>query len=90
MNFGSCNTFQQIFLEVFTLSAFSDRLLLLRNQNLVRQADVASAAGVTVRGYQYYEKAVKEPTLSVLVSIADFYNVSIDYLVGRSDDPARR
>lgn len=42
----------------------------------------------TVRAYQLYKAVCSEPTLSALVRIADFYGVSLDYLVGRSDDPA--
>ena len=71
------------------MSAFSERLLAIRTERNARQSDVAAAAGVSVRGYQYYEKGVKEPTLSVLISLADFFGVSLDYLCGRSDDPAR-
>lgn len=40
--------------------------------------------------YQYYEYGRSEPTASVLISLADFLDVSLDYLVGRSDEPGRR
>lgn len=72
------------------MPAFPERLVLLRQEKHIRQADAAAAAGVSVRGYQYYEKAVKEPTLSVLVALADYFDVSLDYLVGRSDVAERR
>lgn len=35
--------------------------------------------------YVRYERGEREPTASALVQIADFYGVSLDYLVGRSD-----
>ena len=35
-----------------------------------------------------YENARRFPRLSVLVSIADYFNISIDYLLGRTDNPA--
>lgn len=72
------------------MSAFSENLVAIRKAKNIRQTDAASAAGISVRGYQYYEKDEKEPTLSVLVALADFFDVSLDYLVGRSDDPTRR
>lgn len=72
------------------MSAFSDRLIAIRRERNLRQTDVATSAGVSVRGYQYYEKDVKEPTLSVLLALADYFDVSLDYLCGRSDDPQRR
>ena len=69
------------------MSNFSDRLIHIRQAKNIRQVDAAKAANVTVRAYQYYEKAEKEPTLSVLIALADYFAVSIDYLVGRSDCP---
>ena len=39
------------------------------------------------RTYQYYESGEREPTLSTLIRMADFYGVSIDYLAGRTDTP---
>lgn len=71
------------------MSTFSDRILALKNTQNKKQKDIAAAAGVSVRAYQYYEAAQKEPTLSVLIALADYFDVSLDYLVGRSDDPAR-
>lgn len=72
------------------MSAFSDRLIAIRKEKNIRQTDAASAAGISVRGYQYYEKDEKEPTLSVLLALADYFDVSLDYLCGRSDVPERR
>lgn len=67
---------------------FPERLAAIRKAKGVRQADAAQAAGITVRGYQYYEQGAKEPTMTVLIALADYFNVSLDYLVGRSDDPS--
>ena len=69
---------------------FPERLLQLKQERKLLQKDVAASIGLSLRGYQYYEKGQKEPTLSVLIRLADFFDVSLDYLVGRSDDPARR
>lgn len=69
---------------------FSERLLTLKKERNLLQKDIAFAAGVTTRAYQYYEKGEKEPTLGVLLRLADYFDVSLDYLVGRSDDPKKK
>lgn len=53
------------------------------------QKQVADAVGVTVRNYQRYEADEQRPAFEVLIALADFYDVSLDYLVGRSDNPKR-
>ena len=69
------------------MSVFSDRLVLLRENRGLSQKDVAQEFGVAVRAYQRYEYGEREPQLSTLVRIADFYGVSLDYLAGRTDTP---
>lgn len=68
---------------------FPERIIQLKSERRLLQKDIASSIGLSLRAYQYYEKGQKEPTLSVLVRLADYFNVSIDYLVGRSDNPER-
>ena len=70
--------------------SFSDRIIQLKNERKLLQKDIASSIGLSLRAYQYYKKRQKEPTLSVLLRLADYFDVSLDYLVGRSDDPVRR
>lgn len=67
--------------------SFSERIIQLKNERRLLQKDIAASIGVSLRAYQYYEKGQKEPTLSVLTRLADYFNVSLDYLVGRSDTP---
>lgn len=69
------------------MSIFADRLKSLRIERNVRQKDVAAAINNSLRGYQHYETDTREPTLSKLIALADFYGVSLDYLVGRKDEP---
>mgnify|MGYP000540419868 CR=1 FL=1 len=69
---------------------FPERIIQLKTDRDLLQKDIAAAIGLSLRAYQYYEKGQKEPTLSVLVRLADFFDVSLDYLVGRSDDPQMR
>ena len=60
-----------------------------RNLRKATQKQAATAAGVTESMYQFYEYGKSEPTASVLIALADYFDVSLDYLCGRSDDPAR-
>ena len=53
----------------------------------ITQKQAAAAAGVSEVMYQFYEYGKNEPTASVLIALADYFDVSLDYLVGRSDNP---
>ena len=66
---------------------FSERLKSLRIEKNFTQADFAKSVGMSLRAYQYYETGAQEPTLSKLIALADFFGVSIDYLVGRTNNP---
>lgn len=68
------------------LSIFCDRIIQLRKEKGISQAAFAKEIGVSVRTYQSYEYGEREPQLSILCRIADFYYVSLDYLAGRSDE----
>ena len=50
------------------------------------QGQVAIYCDITEKAYQNYELMTREPKLEILVRIADLYKVSLDYLVGRTDD----
>lgn len=62
---------------------FSEHLLYLRKQKRLKQTDVADAVGLTERGYRNYELGLREPPLSTLIALADFYDLSLDELVCR-------
>lgn len=59
----------------------------LREDHDFRQCDLASVLHVSQNTYSQYENGVIELTAERLVKLADFYNVSIDYLLGRTDKP---
>lgn len=71
------------------LEEFADRLRGLIDEKKPAMKSLSEASGVSVRALQLYMRAERQPTLSVLVGLADYFGVSLDYLVGRSDDPAR-
>lgn len=62
-----------------------EKLKELRANKNVSQKKVAEELGISDRNYQRYEYGVVEPSASNLIALADYFNVSIDYLVGRSD-----
>ena len=68
---------------------FADRLRELRSTRGLTQKDVYTAIGVSPIVYQRYEYG-RSPSFEKLLALADYFDVSLDYLVGRSDDPARR
>ena len=47
---------------------------------------MADLLGITPRAYQYYEEGKRYPDFRGLLLLAEHLNVSIDYLVGRTDD----
>lgn len=62
-----------------------DILKQLRNEKEMTIAKAAETFGVANRTYSSYELEEREPNLSLLIKLADFYNVSTDYLLGRTE-----
>lgn len=62
---------------------FSEHLLLLRRSRGLTQTELATELGLSWRGYQNYELGLREPKLSVLIAMADFYHLPLDELVCR-------
>lgn len=63
------------------------RLKALRLERHLQQSDVSRIISCGQPLYSRYERGEREIPLSALIALADFYDVSLDYLVGRSDDP---
>lgn len=68
------------------MSIFSERLTQLRKSEGTSQNALAKVIGVSPRTYQDYEYGAREPQVSIFIRIADYYNVSLDYLAGRNDE----
>ncbi len=64
---------------------FSERLKNLRLAKHLTQSEMAQTFMITVRAYQYYEAGKREPTIEMLCKLADFFDVSLDYLCGRNE-----
>ncbi|WP_321822880.1 helix-turn-helix domain-containing protein [Pyramidobacter piscolens] len=69
------------------MSTFATRLKLCRQSKGITQAQAAEAFSIGSRHWQAYEGGTRTPTFDGLIQIADFFNVSIDWLVGRTDNP---
>lgn len=63
----------------------SKRLKECREEKGYTQGQVAIYCDITEKAYQNYELMTREPKVEILMRIADLFNVSIDYLVGRTD-----
>ena len=64
----------------------SERLKQCRRAAGLTQWEVAVYCDITEKAYQNYELMTHEPKLEILIKIADQYGVSLDYLVGRTDN----
>ncbi len=63
----------------------AQRLKKCRLDKGLTQQQVAIYCDITEKAYQNYELMTRVPQLEILIKIADFYKVSLDYLVGRCD-----
>lgn len=63
------------------------RLKYLRNSELLTQTEVANGIFCSQRAYSHYETGQRDIPTQTLIRLADFYDVSIDYLLGRTDNP---
>ncbi|SFR12378.1 helix-turn-helix domain-containing protein [Desulfoscipio geothermicus] len=71
------------------MPTFGDRLNFLRKSKNIKAEDLAAAVGLKRRIIFHYEKNESKPSFDTLIALADYFDVSLDYLVGRSDDPRR-
>ncbi len=67
------------------LYKFSKIIKELRLQNEWSQDYVAKQLGITYQSYQAYEKGIGIPSLENFIKLADLFDVSLDYLVGRKE-----
>lgn len=69
------------------MAVLSERLNELKTSRKLMQKQVAEGTGIPLRTYRRYENGEREPSASIIVALADFFNVSTDYLLGRTDNP---
>ena len=64
---------------------FSKRLVSLRKEKKLTQYDLAELLGFSRGQIGNYEQGTREPDQNTLLKISDFFNVSVDYLLGKTD-----
>ena len=74
-------------MDMDTGNKFPERLRRLRERTGRKQYAVAECCGVTRRTFRRYELGELEPTRQPIINIADYFDVSADYLLGRTDNP---
>lgn len=71
------------------MATFVERFSHLREIKGTSYAEIATEIKISLRSLKYYGAGEREASMSVLIALADYFDVSLDYLVGRSDDPMR-
>ena len=66
-----------------------NRIRDLREDKDLNQTQLAKMLGMSQTGYSKYETGENDIPTTVLIQLARFYNTSIDYLLGETDDPRR-
>ena len=67
------------------MTPFNERLKEVRKGRKKKQREAADLLGIHVRTYQYYEGGSIEPDIAALIRLADYFDVSLDILMGRYD-----
>lgn len=62
-----------------------ERIRNLREDRDLTQTDIAKYLGMSQTGYSKYETGENDIPTQILIKLADFYNTSVDYLLGRTD-----
>ncbi len=66
---------------------FSDRLKQLRNEKKMSRDDLANKIGVSYSAIAKYETGIREPDYDTLIKLSRFFDVTSDFLLGKTNDP---
>jgi len=75
---------------MFNKEIFNHRLKELRSSKKLTLEQLGKELGVIKQTIGHWESGIRLPNLEMTVAIADYFNVSVDYLLGLSDKPERR
>ena len=67
------------------MTPFCTRLSEVRKLKGKKLKECAACIGIQVRSYQAYEGGQTDPDIKNLIALADFFDVTLDYLMGRTD-----
>lgn len=73
--------------EGVIMEEFSSRLQRLRERQRKKKYVMSELCGISQSSLRRYERGEMEPSAKALVAIADYFGVSVDYLLGRTENP---
>ncbi len=68
------------------MNKLSTRLKELRTEKNFTLKQIAEILAIPLQTYAGYEHGTREPPIDLLISVCDFYEITADYLIGRTDD----
>ena len=71
------------------MADFAKVLRLLRNEKGLSQQELADALGISKSAINMYERGERQPNFETLELIADYFNVDVDYILGRTNKTTR-
>ncbi len=75
-----------ILVKIISMNKFSQRLKELRADKHLTLREVATSIGMSLMAYAHYEYGDRQPSIEVIIKLCDLFEVSADYLIGRSDN----
>ena len=72
---------------MFSKEIFAKRVKALRLQKNIKQSELGDIVGLTCTAISDIERGRRTTTLEKLEALADYFEVSVDYLMGRTDNP---
>ena len=84
--FRFVNRFSILFCYNFCMNTFGDKIKSFRNAHNLTQKALAEKLSITVSSLSHWECGYQEPSFDLLTKLADFFECSADYLLGREDD----
>ncbi|GHV48369.1 hypothetical protein FACS189499_07630 [Clostridia bacterium] len=69
---------------------FGEQIVKLRKRNSLSEEKIAKDLGITQQSLNLYENGKRSPNLEMICKLAEYFNISLDYLVGRIDNSDER
>ena len=66
------------------MMSFAERLQELREDKAISRKELAKILNITISALGMYERGHREPNIEMLIKLADYFNVSLDFLVDRA------
>lgn len=73
-----------------SIDRFAQRLKTFRKERCITQQQLADGVGISKGGLSYYENSGRTPDISILERFADYFGVTTDYLLGRTNTQTQK